>query len=69
MLVRDLHENRTNQLIIQSISDVANEFRVKTIAKFVETTNALETLQELGADYAQGYALGYPKQLPYPAGG
>ena len=63
-LVRNLNENRFNQLIVRSMSDVAHKCKIQTVAKFVESAEVLETLNELGTGYAQGYALSYPSQLP-----
>ena len=62
-LVRNLNENRFNQLIVRSMSDVAHKCKIQTVAKFVESAEVLETLNELGTGYAQGYALSYPSQL------
>ena len=68
-LVRNLNENRFNQLVVRSMSDVANKCSVKTVAKFVESAEVLQTLNGLGADYAQGFALSYPSELPHREAG
>ena len=61
--MRNLNQNRFNQLIVRSMSDVAHKCKIQTVAKFVESAEVLETLNELGTAYAQGYALSYPSHL------
>jgi len=36
----------------------------KTIAEFVEDSETLQALKEIGVDYAQGYGISRPKILP-----
>jgi EAL domain-containing protein (putative c-di-GMP-specific phosphodiesterase class I) len=35
----------------------------RTIAEFVEDSDMLPVLREIGVDFAQGYALGVPRQF------
>ena len=39
----------------------------KTIAEFVENRETVEKLTELGADFAQGYIYGLPRELELSA--
>jgi EAL domain-containing protein (putative c-di-GMP-specific phosphodiesterase class I) len=36
---------------------------IETVAEFVESQAIIDKLNEIGIDYAQGYAIGYPKPL------
>lgn len=49
--------------MLQSINNIGHIMGLKTIAEYVETPAVLEKVQELGIDYAQGYAISYPKPL------
>lgn len=36
---------------------------IQTIAEYVEDSDTLDVVRELGIDYAQGYAVGHLRQL------
>jgi EAL domain-containing protein (putative c-di-GMP-specific phosphodiesterase class I) len=46
--------------VVSAIIDVARKFGIQTVAEGVESQETLELLAELGADFAQGYHLGFP---------
>jgi PAS domain S-box-containing protein len=58
--VRDLLQETASQHVVAAVVDLARRFGLQTIAEGVEQLEALEMLQDLGVDYAQGYALGTP---------
>ena len=46
--------------MVSAIIDVARKFDIQTVAEGVESQETLDLLGELGADFAQGYHLGFP---------
>jgi len=58
--VKNLHRNKNDQLFVKALSDVARGMGIKTIAEFVEEKETLDSLEEFGVDYAQGYYIGKP---------
>ncbi|MDX1500335.1 MAG: EAL domain-containing protein [Woeseiaceae bacterium] len=60
MFIRDLLRDKTDRIFVKSIIDIAHTLNIRTIAEFIETKELLEAVRELGADYAQGFAIGRP---------
>ncbi|MBI5492598.1 MAG: EAL domain-containing protein [Deltaproteobacteria bacterium] len=58
--IKNIENNLNDRLFVKAITDVARGMGIKTIAEFVENPETLNTLKELGLDYAQGYLLGRP---------
>ena len=48
---------------MKSIHQVASAMAIDTVAEFVENEATLARLTQLGIDYGQGYAIGYPHPL------
>ena len=68
MFVKEAFKNRLDRAMIEAISNVGHEMGIEIIAEFVENTETIECLKEIGVDYIQGYvidrpALLYSKQL------
>ena len=61
--IRDLSSSRINQLVVQSLVDIARGLGRRTIAEFVEDAETLALLAEYGIDFAQGYHVGRPQPL------
>lgn len=59
--VRNLSENRENQLFVRTLNDLANGFGLKTVAEFVETADQAALLGEIGIGFLQGYYYGRPE--------
>lgn len=53
--VRDLHQNRSNQVIVRAILDMAQGLNISTIASGVETARELSILKQLKCQSMQGY--------------
>lgn len=49
--------------IVRSMADVAHTLGMKVVAEWVESTEMLEELVDLGIDFAQGYAIHKPIRL------
>lgn len=63
--IRNIESNGANRALVKAIDTVAHTLGKETIAEAVENAGALPILQELGVEFAQGYALGPPSpELP-----
>ena len=62
LFIRDLPNERDNQVFVKSIVDVARGLGKKTVAEFVENADILEMLQNMGVDMVQGYHLDKPQE-------
>ncbi|HED35491.1 MAG TPA: EAL domain-containing protein [Gammaproteobacteria bacterium] len=61
--VRDIHLNKNNETIVQTIIYMANKLNMKVIAEGVETKEELDCLYNLGCLYYQGYYFNMPMTL------
>jgi diguanylate cyclase (GGDEF)-like protein/PAS domain S-box-containing protein len=59
--IRDIHNNKADQLFVKALVDVARGMGMRTIAEFVENEQVFERVRGLGVDYVQGCYLGSPK--------
>jgi diguanylate cyclase (GGDEF)-like protein/PAS domain S-box-containing protein len=59
-LTRNLPNSTTDQLVLESVVQMASEHGKRTIAEGVSDHEILEVLRTQGVDYAQGYELGLP---------
>ena len=55
--------SRTDQLVVQSLAEIAHGLGKRTIAEFVADRDALELLRSYGVDYAQGFFVAESKPL------
>ncbi len=62
--IKDLVNKRVDQKMVQLIGEIGREAGMKTIAEYVQSSDALSLLAELGIDYAQGYYIGRPTKEP-----
>jgi len=60
IFIKDIHKNHKNQTIVESIVNVAQVLKIKTIAEYVESKEIFECIKSLGVDFAQGYYIGKP---------
>ena len=63
MFVRSMEDDPINTVFVKSIVDIASAMGIKTVAEYVESKDILSKLIEMGASYAQGYAMGLPEEL------
>ncbi|MGD8403413.1 MAG: EAL domain-containing protein [Anaerolineales bacterium] len=59
--VKDMLESQSDKAMVTAIHQVGHTMGILTIAEHVEQQEIIAQLQEMGVDYAQGYALGHPK--------
>ena len=63
LFVKGILDDNIDLAMVRSINEVAHVLNKKTIAEFVENKEILNTLHQLGVDYAQGYYMGKPVPL------
>jgi EAL domain-containing protein (putative c-di-GMP-specific phosphodiesterase class I) len=61
--VRDMVGSTVQRALVESIHQIGQVMGIRTIAESVEDGTTLETLREIGVDYAQGYGLSMPEPL------
>lgn len=61
--IRNLAGSRVNQLVVQSVVDIARGLGKRTIAEFVGDAETLQLIRRYGVDYAQGYYVAKPQPL------
>ena len=65
LFIRDLPNNRDNQIFVKAMVEVARGLGKLTVAEFVEDAATLSMVKNLGVDLAQGYYFGRPgAQIP-----
>jgi diguanylate cyclase (GGDEF)-like protein/PAS domain S-box-containing protein len=62
--VRNMDQDAVDHSVVEATTRVARAMGIVTVAEWVERKSLLPALRELGVDYAQGYALGAPRELP-----
>jgi diguanylate cyclase (GGDEF)-like protein/PAS domain S-box-containing protein len=63
--VRSLSEDHANQALVSAMVKLGKSLNFKIIAEQVEDDVSFDAVKALGVDFAQGYAVGYPRSL-YP---
>ncbi len=63
MFVVGVAEDRFDLAVIRSIVEIGQLMGKRTIAEFVESPVILRKLEQIGVDFAQGYAVGRPRPL------
>jgi EAL domain-containing protein (putative c-di-GMP-specific phosphodiesterase class I) len=61
--IRDIHNNKADQLFVKALVDVARGMGMQTVAEFVENEQVFERVRGLGVDYVQGHYLGKPQSI------
>ncbi len=61
--IRDLGSDKSNQVFVKALNDVARGMGKQVIAEWVETPEVLRLLQDIGAQYGQGYLFSPPALL------
>ena len=66
-LIRDIHSNKTKQLIVKSIIDICNDLNIRIISEGIETLEELSVMVDFGVDLFQGYYFAKPLFENLPA--
>ena len=59
-LVKDIHNSKDLEIIVKTISNIAKEFDIKTVAEFVSNEGIYNKIKKLNIDLAQGYYFSKP---------
>ncbi len=59
--VRDMLDNPVDRSVVVAINEIAHVKGVKTIAECADSAAIVRELRKIGVDYAQGYALDFPR--------
>ena len=63
MFIKQITDDPTCRIMVESIHAVSQSMNLLTIAEFVENEAAQQVLKEIGIDFAQGYYYGQPEPL------
>lgn len=61
--VRDMLIDDTARTIVEAINNLGHSVGLQTIAEFVETPELLQTVRDIGVDFAQGYTIHKPSPI------
>jgi diguanylate cyclase (GGDEF)-like protein len=61
--IRNITHDANNKTIVRAITDIAHNLGKTVVAEWVEDTETVETLRQLGVDRGQGFHLGAPVAL------
>ena len=59
--IQNLTNDETDQVLVKSMAEIARKLGKKTIAEFVESSETVSKLKEIGINMAQGYVFGKPE--------
>lgn len=62
--IKDLPNNRDNQVLVEALVKIARQFDMFTVAEFIETAEESAMVQKLGVDAMQGYYYGRSAEMP-----
>lgn len=63
VFVKDIAENPADYAVVRSINEIGHYMGKRTVAEYVEDSKILDSLIEIGVDYAQGYEISKPHLL------
>lgn len=58
--IKNILNDDVDKAFVKSALTLAEELNIRTVAEFVENGDVLQSLEELGVDYAQGYFIDKP---------
>jgi diguanylate cyclase (GGDEF)-like protein/PAS domain S-box-containing protein len=61
--VGNITNNRIDRAMVAAINQIGHEMGMQTIAESAENSTILDSLRQLGVDYAQGFVFGEPKPV------
>lgn len=59
-LIQNIHNSKDLEIIVRTISNIAKEFNVKTVAEFVANEEIYNKVKKLNIDYSQGFYFDKP---------
>jgi EAL domain-containing protein (putative c-di-GMP-specific phosphodiesterase class I) len=64
--VANLERSSDDRLFVRTLLELASELGLKTVAEWVQTESAAQTLAAWGCDYLQGALIGLARTRPHP---
>ncbi len=61
-LIKDIKNDRTAKILIESIVYFSKKLGIETIAEYIEDEESFEELKRVGVDFLQGYYIGKPSE-------
>lgn len=61
--VIDIDTNDVNRAMVDAINQIGHVMGIATVCEFVENEKIVNTLRDIGVDYAQGHYIGKPQPL------
>lgn len=61
--VKDLADNESLRIVVESSIDMAHKLQVKSVAEGVESQQDFDVLRSMGCDFAQGYFIAKPMNI------
>jgi len=63
IFIRDIHNDPTNKIFVESIHNISKIMGIKTTAEYVESEEVLQCIKLIGIDYAQGFHISKPVSI------
>ena len=63
VFTKEIVKDKVSYAMVKSINEIGHVMGLKTIAEFTENQEILDSLKEIGVDYAQGYFIHKPDKL------
>ncbi|MBN2963799.1 EAL domain-containing protein [Sulfurospirillum sp. T05] len=63
-IIQNIHTDSFKQSVYKALATVAKDHGIKILAEGVETREELDTVQDIGTDYIQGYYFSKPQAEP-----
>lgn len=67
--IKDLPNNREDQILVRALIDLARNFSMDTVAEWVTDEATAKLVEDAGITYMQGFYLGEPKIIDFDQGG
>lgn len=61
--IRNLNNDKTSQIIVESLAKIAHLKNMQCIAEWIENEDIIKTLQTIGIQYGQGYWFDKPTPI------
>ena len=62
-IIKNIHKDKSAELVTKTIVAFAKEFGIETIAEFVSEEEIYNKIRDLNIDYSQGYYFSEPKEI------
>ncbi|MER2529199.1 MAG: EAL domain-containing protein [Candidatus Competibacter denitrificans] len=65
-LIKDIVRDPIDRAMVEMINRLGHLMEIKTVGEYVETPDIVHTLQQIGVNYGQGFAIGHPELWSNP---